>query len=454
MQRMILATAVALTALGSLTTASAQSNTFSVDCNRGQKIAVALEQGDFRKPLVISLRGTCREFVNITRANVTLRGDPTAEIVAPNSNSDLLIVSSDRVALENLTLTGGLAGIAQEHAPTFVARNVVVQDTSGIGVRVRAGDARLIGCTVQRAGGIGVSAVRGGSVVLSGSSEVLDSAGAGVSAAGSSLVNLVGSKVMRSGAQGVLLTENSQGTITSAVTNSGTIPSTISDNTLNGVEAATNSQATVNGSTISGNGSRGILLSQGSQGQIVGSMVSHNGGAGIMVESGGHATIVDNTITANGTDPSAPWRMGVMVASADAEFIENTISNNPGDGVWAERARIDWSGGTVTGNGGSGFNGLFAANLSIQANPTTISGNHGHGILLSQNSVAVLGTVQVRNNAGWGIAVIQGSYVFLGQTSASGNSGGVDLYCADRESSYEGAFVTGTIDPNCTDFNN
>jgi len=446
MRRTVLATLAALTAIGMLPDASAQSNNFTVDCNRGQRIATALEQGDFRKPVVINLRGTCREFVTITRANVTLRGDPTAGIVAPNQLSDLLTVSADRAALENLTLTGGLTGLSQDHQPTFTARNVVVQDTSGDGVRVRAGDARLIGCTVQRSGGIGMAVLRGGSVVLSGGSQVLASAKAGIFANGNSLVNLVGSTVTGSGEQGVLLRDNSQGTISGG--------STISDNELNGVEVQTNSQGTVSGSTVSSNGSRGILLSQGSQGQVIDSTVSDNGGAGIMLESGSHASLFDNTITANGTDPSAPWRMGVMVGSADAEFVNNTISNHPGDGVWAERARIDWSGGSVTGNGGSGFNGLFASNLSIQAGITMIKGNQGHGILLAQNSVAVLGTVKVRNNAGWGIALVQGSYVFLGQTTASGNNSGVDLYCADSESSYEGGFVeSGIIDSNCTDFN-
>ena len=216
----------------------------------------------------------------------------------------------------------------------------------------------------------------------------------------------------------------------------------------------TNSQGTVTDSTISSNGFRGIVLSQGSQGQISGTTVSSNGATGIMVESGSHASLFNNTITANGTDSSASEGTGVMVASADAEFVDNTISNHPGDGVWAERARIDWSGGSVTGNGGSGFNGLFASNLSIQANVTMIKNNQGNGILLSQNSVAVLGTVKVRDNGGCGIALVQGSYVFLGQTTASGNNGGVDLYCADTESSYEGAFVvSGNIDPGCTDFN-
>jgi parallel beta-helix repeat protein len=445
MRRTVLAALAALTAIGMLPDAAAQSNTFTVDCNRGQRIATTLEQGDFRKPVVINLRGTCREFVTITRANVTLRGDPAAEIVAPNRLSDLLTISADRVTLENLTLTGGLTGLSQ-NAPTFVARNVVIQDTGDIGVRVRVGDARLIGCTVQRAGGVGVSVVRGGSVVLSGGSQVLNSAKAGISAAGNSLVNVVGSTVTGSGEQGVLLMANSQATIGTG--------STISHNELIGVQVQTNSQVTISDSTISSNGFRGIVLSQGSQGQVSGSTVSSNGANGITVESGSHASLFNNTITANGTDASTSEGAGVMVASADAEFVDNTISNHPGDGVWAERARIDWSGGSVTDNGGSGFNGLFAANLSIQANVTMIKNNQGNGILLSQNSVAVLGTVKIRNNGGWGIALVQGSYVFLGQTTASGNRGGFDLYCADSESSYEGAFVeSGSIDPDCTDFN-
>ncbi len=117
-----------------------QPNTFTVDCNRHQTISDAIARGDARNPLVVNVRGACREFVTITRANVTLRGDPSAEIVAPNQQGDLMTVSGDRVTLENLTLTGGLTGLSQDHEPTFIARNVVIQDTSGVGVRVRVGD--------------------------------------------------------------------------------------------------------------------------------------------------------------------------------------------------------------------------------------------------------------------------------------------------------------------------
>ena len=74
--------------------------------------------------MVINVRGTCREFVNITRANVTLRGDPAAEIVAPDNAHDLVTISADKVTLENLTLTGGLTGLSQDHEPSFVAKKL------------------------------------------------------------------------------------------------------------------------------------------------------------------------------------------------------------------------------------------------------------------------------------------------------------------------------------------
>ena len=237
MRRTVLATLTALTAIGMLPTALAQSNTFTVDCNRGQRIAGALEQGDFRKPVVINVRGTCREFVTITRANVTLRGNPTAEIVAPNPNSDLVTVSADRVIFENLTLTGGLAGLSLDHGPSFYADKLVIQDASQVGVRVRVGDARLNNCTVQRSGNIGVYVVRGGTAIL-GSCQVLDSGQSGVSVTQNSFVNINRSTIMRSGAHGVVLTQDSGGSISSGTT--------IAENEGNGVDVS-QSQLLVNG---------------------------------------------------------------------------------------------------------------------------------------------------------------------------------------------------------------
>lgn len=338
MRSMAFAAAVIMTAIGALPSASAQSNTFTVDCNRGQKIATALEQGDLRKPLVINLRGTCNEFVSITRANVTLRGDPAAEIVAPDNEHDLLTVSADGANVENLTLTGGLTGLAAEHTPAFIARNCIIQDTSSNGVRVRAGDARLNGCTVQRAGGIGVSVLRGGSVVLSGGSQVLDSARAGVSATRNSIVNLIGSKVMRSGAQGIFLGEGSQGSI-------------------------------INGNEIAENAGNGVDVAMSQANVTWGNIIRDNGGWGI----GGHGspiTVDDNTITGNGGD-------GVMGYIGSTLVLHgNLISNNQMSGVGCVgNCLVQIGGATIENNASTGITLVWGAKLILEEPVTIVEGN-------------------------------------------------------------------------------
>jgi hypothetical protein len=68
--------AVALLAAGAISSASAEPIAFTVDCARGQTIGAALARGDARKPLTVFVRGTCNEYVQVTRDDVTLVGIP------------------------------------------------------------------------------------------------------------------------------------------------------------------------------------------------------------------------------------------------------------------------------------------------------------------------------------------------------------------------------------------
>jgi len=342
MRRILSAGATALLAIAMLGSASAQTITYTVDCSKGQTISSALERGDVHKPLVINVRGVCREFVTITRANVTLRGDPTAEIVAPDNERDLLTVAADRVWLGNLTLTGGLTGLSQDHEPTFYAEKVVIQDTRNIGLRVRVGDARVNDCTVQRAGGIGVSVVRGGSLIL-GNCQILDSGQAGVSVSGSSVVNLNRSTVMRNGAQGIVLSQGSQGFIT-------------------------------NGSTIAENAGNGIDV-QMSQVNVTGrNTIRDNGGFGI----GGHGSpiaIDNNTITGNRGD-------GVMGYIGTTLVLHgNTISGNGGSGVVSMgNSLVQIGRATIENNGSNGITLVWGAKLILEEPATKVSGNRYHAL--------------------------------------------------------------------------
>lgn len=399
MRRIMLATAVTLIAVGALPTTAAQSLTFTVDCSRGQTITQALRQGDFRQPLVINVRGTCREFVNITRANVTLRGTPEAEIFAPDNAHDLVTISADKVTLENLTLTGGLTGLTQNHEPSFVARKVVVRDASDTGVRVRVGDARLIDCTVQRSSGVGVSVVRGGSVVLSGGSQVLDSAGPGISASGNSIVALNDSVVMGSGKEGVLLSEGSRGNINS---------STITANGAVGLHVGKNASANVFKTTISRNGTGG-----GAQGD------------GVMLYGGAQGVVEGESVITDNRDD------GIDVAGAASLYSFDTrIAGNGGDGIMGYLgANLVLGGLEIEGNGAAGVS--CHANCTAQMEDMEIHGNSAAGINLAFDSTLMLfGTeIDVTDNVPWG------------------------LYCNDAESSVNDlSAVAGTVSPTCTAF--
>ena len=209
MRRKIFATALMLTAIWALPSASAQSNTFTVDCNRGQKIAAALRKGDFRKPIVVNLRGTCREFVTITRDRVTLRGDPAAELVAPTQNTDLVTIEAREVTLDSLTLTGGPYGVRNSQGLSVMISNCVIQGTSSDGFRGFVGDARLVNTTIRNAGGAGVYLSRGASAGISQDSQIVGNAGAGVHADRNSTVVVSGSEISANGSNGVQLQNSS-----------------------------------------------------------------------------------------------------------------------------------------------------------------------------------------------------------------------------------------------------
>lgn len=397
MRRTTVTAAIGLVAIFAVPAASAQSNTFTVDCGLGQKIATALKLGDWRVPLVINVRGTCREFVNITRADVTLRGDPSAEIVAPSQDRDLVTLSGDRVTLENLTLTGGATGLAHEHAPNFLARSVTVQDSANIGVRVRVGDARLAACTVTRSGGVGISVVRGGSVTLSGSN-VIDSAREGINATRNSLVSLTGSTVMRSGTEGIVLGDGAQGSITrSSITLNGAV----------GIHVGKNAAVNIFKSTISGNGTGsgpqgdGVMLYAGGQGVIEGeSVVSDNRDDGIDVAGAASLYSYDSRIAGNG-DHGILGYMGANLVLGGL-----VVDNNAREGV------------------------LCAADCSAQMANMEIHGNGSHGIDLAFDSMLMLveAPIDVEGNGGWG------------------------LYCRDAESSVnDTGAVIGTVS-GCTGF--
>lgn len=382
------AIAAAIFVSGMSAAVSPHTQSFTVDCSRGQTISSALEQGDSRKPMVLTIRGTCNENVLIGRDDVTLQGDPKtgAMVNGPSSTLPTISVNAARVVIDRLTVTGGGQGIQVQGLWSMAITNCQIQNTALSGIYLRFGHARIVNNTIQNAG-------RNGVELTEGSAALLDN-------------NL------------------------------------IQYNTIAGVQAQGNSTVNARGNTISANGSNGVALTLGSQGSLNGNTITVNGtdptirGNGILVVGGSQATISGNTISGNGT-VSAEQSSGVRVSGSNAQIAGgNVITNNGRAGVLAELSVVTVLNNTITGNSDSGVIGFLGSTLNIGGG--TISANSGDGVQLIANSTAqiVPGTT-IQFNLRHGIELTASSKLWLstGAPITVGGNAWYGLWCNDTESS-------------------
>jgi len=285
----IVATVLAAGVLGS---ASAQTISFTVDCSKGQTIGAALQRGDARKPLQLMIRGTCNESVSINRGDVTLRGQPggRATVSGPSPTTDTIVILDDTVNIEDLTVTGGNNGIRLQGPFYAGVRNVLVQNTAGNGILVRAGDIAIEDSTVEYAGGSGLMLSRGASARIFNDSHFRNSHFAGITAQNNSTLGMDGGTVSHNEGHGITVDNGSQGNISNVE---------IFGNATGILVSA--SQASVGGGNfIHHNREHGVLAQAGAVLGVNGTKVQHNGQIGVFGYLGTTVVMGGNEITANG----------------------------------------------------------------------------------------------------------------------------------------------------------
>src|SRR5512134_1453457 len=121
--------------------AAAQIQQFVVDCTAGNTISAALQQGDARKPLILTIRGQCNENVSITRDDVTLRGDSQGwgVVNGPSTTLPTLDILAQRVTVDSLTITGGQDGVMIHGALNAALTNSTIRNTGQDGVQLLGG---------------------------------------------------------------------------------------------------------------------------------------------------------------------------------------------------------------------------------------------------------------------------------------------------------------------------
>jgi hypothetical protein len=116
-----------------------------VDCAKGESVNDALSKNQTAQSLFIEISGLCHENVVITRDRVTLHGtDPAsdgieAEDDVENTDAAVWVRGAQNVALENLKLTGGFAGLIATNAnlPSILLTNCRLEGNSAYGMQLQ-----------------------------------------------------------------------------------------------------------------------------------------------------------------------------------------------------------------------------------------------------------------------------------------------------------------------------
>ena len=334
------------------TTSAAQPQSFTVDCSKGQTIAAALDRGDERKPLVLTVQGTCNESVTISRDDVTLQGDPKlgGAVNGPAANASTINIIANRVTIDRLTVTGGGHGVSVHGAFNAVIRNSVIQNNGQNGIFVLVGHARIDGSTIQYAGSHGVS-LQGGNVLLS-NNLIQYNAVAGVHLEQSSTVNAVGNTVSYNGSNGAELRTNSQGTFTANTINgNGTRPATEAGS-RNGIHVRYSHASIADGNNIAYNAVGGVA-SYASVVEVLNSAITGNVVNGLSATLGSSLSVTGSTISGNGAT-------GVLVQLNSSIIIQG--------------------GAMIQGNNGNGIELVRASTLQLSGQTTQATGNVGFGL--------------------------------------------------------------------------
>lgn len=315
------AIAVALFVSGLPFSAVAQTQQFLVDCTAGMTISAALNKGDSRKPVVLTIRGQCNENVSITRDDVTLRGDSQSwgVINGTSTTQPTVEILAHRVTVDWLTITGGRDGIMIHGASNAAVLGSTIHHTGADGIRLLGGHARILNNLIQYAGGNGI-AFQSSHALLS-NNIIRYNAAAGVFLQQTSNVNAVGNTISANGSNGLELKYNSHGSLyANSITGNGTNVALL----RNGIDVHYSTVALFEGNNVSNNNGVGVLVYAG-RASLTNSTIAANGFWGLSADQGSSVDITGGTVTGN-TRGGIAMRMRSNLQLAGASITTHTTA--------------------------------------------------------------------------------------------------------------------------------
>jgi parallel beta-helix repeat protein len=241
----------------------------------------------------ISVSGTCSENVDINKSGITIDGNLSAEIHAPDDNQPAVKIRAGVVTLRNFhSIQGGRDGVYVVSSTGSTIFNNTIQNTGRDGVLVDLGaNPTINGNTIKNSPRRGITVYANGYAVI------------------------INNAITNSQDAGIYIIESSTARI--------------------GFVGPSDTNASPN--TITSNGDDGIVVTGASNAYIVGNTISNNAGNGVTVTKVSHAGISDNTINQNGGDGiEVSQGSGADLGSDTGTTIfdlPNTTGNNGGRGL-------------------------------------------------------------------------------------------------------------------------
>jgi parallel beta-helix repeat protein len=400
-----------------------------VKCDKGHSVQSALD--GLTGPAIIVVTGTCHEYLEIKKDDVTIQGGNYQEPSTVEQHRNIIWVrSARRVLITGVTVTGGYNGIAVGQGGSLTLDgNSTISGARSNGVVSSFGSSMTVNSSTIQGNPRGATASDNSAIVVT-NSHIISNTGPGVLVQRSSSArigqNLFGDQmkswIMGNGGNGVSVSRGSHAIIDG---------NEIKNNVGSGVSVE-GSSATVINNLISGNQGKGIAVFSSANSRIginegdqpAPNTIETNMYNGIQISNSAAAYILANTIRLNGLTTGRP---GVSISRASGRLMgDNIIQGNGGHGVSVDLGQLyqgvgdffDLSPGPdqITGNKYSGISGWNGAHLDIRN--LTVTQNAQHGIVLSLQSTLRIYDATVSDNGkntsgliGHGIVLYDGSSV-------------------------------------------
>jgi hypothetical protein len=376
--------AIVVLALAASPMAHATKQVVVVDCSKGASLAKAVMSAD--EHTTLSVFGKCTGAVTITTNGLTLDGNGSAVVTAPNANV-IAVNGAQRVAINHITVTGGANGVVVENNGRVSLLGTSISGNAVDGMVVEANSSAALNgeVTVTNNAVFGIDVESSSALLLTGANSVGGNGVFGIQVNnGSSILLTDATLKLQNNALGMQLGTNASGFLDTTSTINA------SNNFSDGITIVSGSHVVNFGGTInsSNNAIHGVSInSKGGFDMDAGSqlVVQNNGQDGVHMERDSAMTVFNNpnfsgingtsTIHASGNQGAGAnlqTNSGILVSNyAAIQSISNAqagVSEDDGSSLsFAQTIQINGVQTVITGNGVDLFL-TFASRLTLLSN--------------------------------------------------------------------------------------